>query len=603
MHASTHYAAQKQEMDAANCRSSKVTHAGRRAGAQATQSPGATIEEIAQHGNWIHERVATHYLSEIPERVPLKLAGFIHEQDHFWLKRNVLIPPSELQRLVFPEVNDAYPGEDWQLWMDNIMQDKDEHDYRGLDTRLAAKYPLDECKKIKFCIILAHLRKVVLQDAVALMELTIEPAFRYDLHHIFGEKVFRSPLFTRFRADLVEKMKTSSSPLNDSLALNAPAIQHNLQNITDVLQEVKGMLAAFPASELARERGIWTEVINRQLGTMHSNFQTVHGGLVTVNNNIAVNVNKFQKVLGDVLSKAATAVQEEIMMAPILPLPPSTSEPLFTLSSSLSSPLSSSPSSLSSSPSSSSPLSSLSASTSSSQLSQVSALLSEGASSSSPGSSSSGVYSSDASSSNALSSNASSSGASSSGASSSGASSSAFVPSALSFSLTIADLEDSDPLIEDQTVQENSGSTNSVEVNESQLQLVDLVALATSFAWPADTPDNLRTALDPRPNSFPPIWDEWFDGTKGKASIWQMNKYHPKWRAGWGTTQRKHYNYNKVLIEYALKAVQKRFFERPASAHKDSKEIIQSYALGSVHCGILNHGSLNKFYLFLLNEK
>lgn len=93
MSSSTHYVAQKQEMQAANILSSKVTHAGRRAGAQSAQSAGATIEEIAQHGNWLHHRVATHYLSEIPERVPLKLAGFTHHQEQFWLARNTVIPP------------------------------------------------------------------------------------------------------------------------------------------------------------------------------------------------------------------------------------------------------------------------------------------------------------------------------------------------------------------------------------------------------------------------------------------------------------------------------------------------------------------------------
>ncbi|KAF9280818.1 hypothetical protein BGZ74_002516 [Mortierella antarctica] len=123
MSSSTHYNAQKSEMQAANVLSSKVTHAGHQAGAQQAQSAGATIEEIAQHGNWLHQWVATHYLSEIPERVPLKLAGFTHHQERFWIARNTVIPPVELQKLIFPILDDAYLDKDWETWMENIMMD------------------------------------------------------------------------------------------------------------------------------------------------------------------------------------------------------------------------------------------------------------------------------------------------------------------------------------------------------------------------------------------------------------------------------------------------------------------------------------------------
>src|SRR5690242_3694219 len=157
MASSTHYSAQKAEMQAANVLSSKVTHAGRKAGAQQAQSVEATLEEIAQHGNWLHKRVATHYLSEIPERVPLKMAGFTHYQEPFWIARDIVIPPGDLQRLIFPVLNDAYPDKDWQTWMENIMTNKDEYNNRELGHRMAAKYPRRDAQRMKFFIILAHL--------------------------------------------------------------------------------------------------------------------------------------------------------------------------------------------------------------------------------------------------------------------------------------------------------------------------------------------------------------------------------------------------------------------------------------------------------------
>ena len=75
----------------------------------------------------------------------------------------------------FPALNNAYPGKDWETWMENIMTDKDEYDSRRLDQRLASKYPQQDSQKIKIFILLAHLRKIILQDAAALMETNSDP--------------------------------------------------------------------------------------------------------------------------------------------------------------------------------------------------------------------------------------------------------------------------------------------------------------------------------------------------------------------------------------------------------------------------------------------
>ncbi|KAG0008263.1 hypothetical protein BGZ82_004772, partial [Podila clonocystis] len=193
--------------------------------------------------------------------------------------------------------------------MDSIMQDKDEFNNRGLDSRLAAKYNQQDCKKIKFYIILAHLRKVVLQDAAALMELELDPACQYDLHHIFQHRVFKNPLFIQFRADLALKMRTATSPISDSLALNAPAIQHGLQHLSTQLTMLTDMLSSYPPSEMKRERELWSQVLGHQMSGMQRDLQTIHNGLVNVGNNASQDMKRLQQTLGQALSSAAIAVQ------------------------------------------------------------------------------------------------------------------------------------------------------------------------------------------------------------------------------------------------------------------------------------------------------
>jgi hypothetical protein len=248
MSSSLHYIAQKQEMQAANILSSKVIHAGRRAGVQQAQSARATIDEIAQHGNWLHYWVMTHYLSEIPEHISLKLTGFIQHQEQFWIARNIVLLSVKLQKLIFPVLNNAYPGTDWETWMENIMMDKDEYDNRQLDQRLASQYPQHDSQKIKFFILLAHLRKVILQDAVTLMEINNDPQCHYELYHIFLEPAFRSSLFVQYRTDLREKMTTSRSPISDSLLANAPAIQYGLRDISDKVVSILDQLKNLPTA-------------------------------------------------------------------------------------------------------------------------------------------------------------------------------------------------------------------------------------------------------------------------------------------------------------------------------------------------------------------
>jgi hypothetical protein len=178
-----------------NHRSSKVTHGGRKAGAQHAHANGANIEEIAHHGNWNHRRVSTHYLSQLSKDVPYRMAGFTLPNEEFWLERNTVIPPKELQRMLFPFVEDLFPGkQDWTAWIDNIMDDNPEELNRPQSTHVeytGAMYPA-----MRVMLVLAQLRKVILQDAVALLSITNDKL--YGQHHLITSHPAFSSTLPRF---------------------------------------------------------------------------------------------------------------------------------------------------------------------------------------------------------------------------------------------------------------------------------------------------------------------------------------------------------------------------------------------------------------------
>ncbi|KAK3810752.1 MAG: hypothetical protein J3Q66DRAFT_413873 [Benniella sp.] len=101
-------------MLAINHRSSKVTHGGREAGARHAHASRASIEDITHHDNWNHHRLVTHYLTQVSKEVPYEMAGFTLPKEEFWLERNTVILPKELQKMIFPFIEDLFPGnKDW----------------------------------------------------------------------------------------------------------------------------------------------------------------------------------------------------------------------------------------------------------------------------------------------------------------------------------------------------------------------------------------------------------------------------------------------------------------------------------------------------------
>ena len=216
-----------------------VIHLGRKHDSRFAHMCGSTVEAIAKHGNWATNRLSTHYLEGVEPSVALRLAGFDRDRlERFWLARNTVIPSIELQKQLFPFIEDACSDTFWELMIDNIMRDRDV--FHGRE-ELREKLRRGECKEVKqvytntdmqrvlsneaisrkrHLSLLAHLRKVILQDAAVILFGGGAAA----THPVFDHPVFKTPAFQEFQQALLESMR-NPSPHTDSLASATPIIQ------------------------------------------------------------------------------------------------------------------------------------------------------------------------------------------------------------------------------------------------------------------------------------------------------------------------------------------------------------------------------------------
>ncbi|KAF9155471.1 hypothetical protein BG015_009759 [Linnemannia schmuckeri] len=96
------------------------------------------------------------------------LTASFSENAAFQLPRDRVLPPAELQRELFPFIEDFFPDNaDWRIWIDNIMMD------RPLETNRPEKvrsyYRAADFPAIRLMRVLARLRKVILQDFAVMM--------------------------------------------------------------------------------------------------------------------------------------------------------------------------------------------------------------------------------------------------------------------------------------------------------------------------------------------------------------------------------------------------------------------------------------------------
>lgn len=129
-------------------------------------------------------------------------------------QRSLIIPPAALQRVIFPFIEDLFPGNaDWVQWIDNIMMDQDEGANRVVDWRKGYQ-ELDCAETIRLALVLAHLRKVVLQDYVVLTASDPDELNLNARHHLARQhRSFLTQPFKEFTIRLRSAILTKQAPV------------------------------------------------------------------------------------------------------------------------------------------------------------------------------------------------------------------------------------------------------------------------------------------------------------------------------------------------------------------------------------------------------
>ncbi|KAF9926626.1 hypothetical protein FBU30_003810 [Linnemannia zychae] len=152
----------------------------------------------------------------------------------FQLPRNRVLPPAELQKQLFPFIENLYPDNvDWQTWIDNIMMDK------PLDTneKESSFIKSVDIHVIRIMRALACLRKVILQDFAVMMSYISNNGqfylrdYNHTLHPVFATRQFEAFALQLHKAMSPVALPSTLSPRDEHISDDSV---HDLQVHEDV---------------------------------------------------------------------------------------------------------------------------------------------------------------------------------------------------------------------------------------------------------------------------------------------------------------------------------------------------------------------------------
>jgi Centromere DNA-binding protein complex CBF3 subunit, domain 2 len=233
--------------------SGRATHAGRHCAAQELQFMGLAIDHLARMGRWAHSKMQA-YLTTLEIPGAFAMAGF--HNTRYELARDCLTPPLELQRLVFPWIEDQCTDKGRAAWKDKcdkIMLDLPESNssiiadiYKTVKeeqpeledgsaatlTRQLKKqgkalkqklHSYFDIAKEGFLCLLLWFRRVIIQDAVLFIR---DGA----TNHLLEHDIFKHQLFKDYSGRLLKAMEVNES---------TPAVDPNLATLAQSLQDFR----------------------------------------------------------------------------------------------------------------------------------------------------------------------------------------------------------------------------------------------------------------------------------------------------------------------------------------------------------------------------
>lgn len=163
----SHYTAMESALKACNMSSTKKTHMARGADARMCDLGGVEDASIRRLGRWNSDSMNGAYVTGLPREALRSLAGFGKAKGNLYLPRSNFVPPAELQKKVFPPVDE---------WLDKL-------DSNVIEYNVAAR---------GFVMLMKKLRMTFLQDSVLIMK-------HFPAHPVFKHEIFSDPLFLTFK--------------------------------------------------------------------------------------------------------------------------------------------------------------------------------------------------------------------------------------------------------------------------------------------------------------------------------------------------------------------------------------------------------------------
>ncbi|GJJ77567.1 hypothetical protein EMPS_09926 [Entomortierella parvispora] len=259
---STQWRSMKGAFALCEIRSGCGTDSGSHCAALELQSMGLAIDHPARVGRWAHNNLQS-YMSLLGFPGAFAMAGFHNER--YRLARDCLTPPLELQRLVFPWIEDQCTEDNraaWRKKCDEIMKDKpesissvieeiyntvkaeqDEEEqqteqaikkYSNKDQRQSQKQTQEPKRRVAsysdiakegFLCLLVWLRRVILQDAVMFLRDGAS-------NHLLEHPTFKHPLFREYSVSLEDAVASNlRTQLNADGAMDLSSTSQSSQSL------------------------------------------------------------------------------------------------------------------------------------------------------------------------------------------------------------------------------------------------------------------------------------------------------------------------------------------------------------------------------------
>ena len=199
-------------------------HIGRSKGPIKLEMEEVDPEWIRALGNWNIDTQQESYSSKIPLKSMRVAAGFAPAKGTHYNPRIQLLPPEELQKMVFPELER----------LQKLVYET--------SAKLQNANPNSRCKRSRqplatsrcFLRFLEHMRRVILQDVAVMM-------LEGRSHFVFSLPVFRSKLFMDFKAKMAQHLEQAkhNNPLDASIEVVLPGVQERINNVATSVNGVK----------------------------------------------------------------------------------------------------------------------------------------------------------------------------------------------------------------------------------------------------------------------------------------------------------------------------------------------------------------------------